>query len=82
VWDAEELLECSIASLRPAVSYVVVVWQQRSNFGKEAPNPFLQEFLEDLRQRGVIDELVQYTHRSFSTAEKTTLTSPAGFGLL
>jgi hypothetical protein len=52
----------------------VVVYQTISNFGNAA-NPFLEDFLRDLLDRKIVDELVFYQPRLFSVAEKRHLLS-------
>lgn len=74
VFDCEELLESSIRSIRNSAAYVVVVYQTVSNFGNPA-NPFLLKLLNDLKSRGLVDELVQYMPRVFSASEKKKLVS-------
>jgi hypothetical protein len=75
VFDCEELLETSILSIRPNVDYVCVVYQTISNFGNPC-NPHLEEFLFDLKERGLIDELLKYEPRMFTPEEKRQLVSP------
>jgi hypothetical protein len=75
LFDSEELLEASILSIRNDVDYIVVVYQTISNFGNKA-SPHLEELLFDLKNRGLIDELVHYATRSFSVAERLAIVSP------
>jgi hypothetical protein len=75
VWDAEELLEKSIESIRKNASYVCIVWQRVSNFGQESPNPFLGEFLQTLVNKKLVDELIFYEPKLFSREERTELVS-------
>lgn len=42
VWDGEELLEGSIRQIRSLVDEVIIVWQDKSNYGEEY-RPFLTE---------------------------------------
>lgn len=57
VWDGEELLEGSIKSIRSEVDYVNVVWQKVSWYGKPC-HPDLEKRLTQLKEQGLIDELV------------------------
>eukprot|EP01060_Flectonema_neradi_P027164 TRINITY_DN36796_c0_g1_i1.p1 TRINITY_DN36796_c0_g1~~TRINITY_DN36796_c0_g1_i1.p1 ORF type:complete len:319 (+),score=55.59 TRINITY_DN36796_c0_g1_i1:145-1101(+) len=74
IFDGEELLESSIQSIRSEVDYVVVVYQIVSNFGVSA-NDGLVEGLRDLQQMGLIDELVEYHPKEFSTEDRMQLLS-------
>jgi hypothetical protein len=60
VFDGEELLEYSIGSVRAAVDFVCVVFQEVSNFGNPC-SPELLPTLTDLYRRRLIDKLVRYT---------------------
>lgn len=57
VWDGEELLEASIKSIRSQCDYINVVWQKISWFG-EPCNEGLEALLIDLKDRGLIDEII------------------------
>lgn len=59
VFDGEELLEDSIKSIRDDVDYINVVYQRHSWYGNPA-NPKLVNILNDLKKRGLIDELIEY----------------------
>ena len=59
LFDGEELLEKSIQQIRSEVDYVNVVYQKISNFGDQC-SPELLPLLEDLKNRGLIDELYEY----------------------
>ena len=59
VWDGEELLEASIKSIRNNVSYINVVWQRLSWHGN-ACNEGLLDLLNDLLNKGLIDELIEW----------------------
>lgn len=59
VYDGEELLEASIRTIRPYVDYVIVVWQRVSWYGTPARDSLLP-LLEELRGKGLIDELIEY----------------------
>lgn len=75
VFDAEELLESSILSVRSAVDYVCVVYQTKSNFGEDC-NPGLVQLLNNLQKKELIDEVKHYTPRIFTQQEKEALVSP------
>jgi hypothetical protein len=59
VFDGEELLECSIKSVRENVDYISVVYQTVSNYGFRC-NLNLVETLTELKADGLIDELHEY----------------------
>lgn len=59
VFDGEELLEDSIKSIRNQVDYINVVYQRHSWYGNPA-DPKLLDLLTDLKNRGLIDELIEY----------------------
>ena len=59
VFDGEELLESSINSIRNNVDYISVVYQTISNFGNPCDDG-LVPLLEDLKNRGLVDELFEY----------------------
>ena len=59
LFDAEELLEASIRSVRSCVDYVAVVYQTVSNYGKPA-NEGLEDLLSRLMSDGLIDEIYRY----------------------
>ena len=61
VWDAEELLKGSIKAIRNCVDFIVVVYQEVSNFGEM--NPDLAPVLFDLVADGLIDRLIKYEPR-------------------
>ena len=58
VFDAEELLEYSINSIREFVDYIVVVAQEKSNYGNINPN--LRQTLDKLKNKGLIDLIHWY----------------------
>ena len=59
LFDSEELLEYSIKSIRPNVDYISVVYQTVSNHGIPC-NEGLVPLLNELKERGLIDELVLF----------------------
>ena len=61
VFDGEELLEASIRSVRDAVDYINVVWQDISWNGKYKASPNLYSFLSSLKKQHLIDEIIQFT---------------------
>ncbi len=74
LFDAEELLEASILSIRENVEFICVVYQTVSNWGNTC-SPHLPELLEDLRSRGLIDQLVFYEPKKYTLQERQQLTS-------
>ena len=65
VFDGEELLECSIKSVRENVEYVSVVYQTMSNYGLPCTKDLLPTLIR-LRAMGLIDELHEYTPQMLS----------------
>tara|TARA_R110002110_G_scaffold132836_1_gene314757 strand:- start:9516 stop:10313 length:798 start_codon:yes stop_codon:yes gene_type:complete len=59
LFDGEELLEGSINSIRDNVDYISVVYQKISNFGNECSEELLP-ILKDLKEKKLIDELLEY----------------------
>lgn len=59
LFDGEELLEYSIKSIRDQVDFVCVVWQKISNHGQKCSDG-LENLLQDLVARGLVDELYLY----------------------
>jgi hypothetical protein len=59
IFDSEDLLEESINLIRDKVDFISVVYQVVSNYGFS--NPELEDLLINLRDKGLIDCLVQYT---------------------
>ena len=76
VFDAEELLEYSINSIREFVDYVVVVAQETSNYGNTNPN--LRITLDTLKNKGLID-LIHWYKPVFKYDEKGNILSENGF---
>jgi hypothetical protein len=60
LFDGEELLEYSIKPIRDSVDYISVVYQLVSNHGNPCSEN-LENLLLDLKNRGLIDEIVLYT---------------------
>ncbi len=75
VFDSEELLEASILSIRKDSDYICVVYQTISNWGNKTSNPHLEDFLQDLRSRKLVDELVFYEPKVYSLQVKTSMIS-------
>lgn len=73
LFDGEELLEKSVLSIRNVADYVCVVWQRVSNNGNFA-DPYLEVFLIKLKEKGLIDELIEYVPRKFTDMEKINMT--------
>ena len=59
LFDGEELLEKSISSIRDSVDFISVVYQTKSNFGNSCSSD-LEDILYDLRDKGLVQELVKY----------------------
>jgi hypothetical protein len=59
VFDGEELLEKSILSIKDTVDYINVVYSDVSWNGKDK-NPHLLPYLKTLKEKGLIDELIEY----------------------
>lgn len=59
VFDNEEMLEHSIKHIRDHVNYVNVVYQLESWYGNPASENLLST-LNDLKEKGLIDELIEY----------------------
>eukprot|EP01091_Cochliopodium_minus_P010675 TRINITY_DN2880_c0_g1_i1.p1 TRINITY_DN2880_c0_g1~~TRINITY_DN2880_c0_g1_i1.p1 ORF type:complete len:329 (-),score=83.95 TRINITY_DN2880_c0_g1_i1:52-1038(-) len=74
VFDGEELLERSIESIKSNVDYIVVVYQKISNFGEKC-NPNLEDFLQDLVQKKLVNELGSYKPEILPISEKKKLLS-------
>jgi hypothetical protein len=62
VFDGEEHLENSILCIRENVDFICVVYQVTSNYGEFRED--LEPYLLDLKQRGLIDYLYQYTPKN------------------
>jgi hypothetical protein len=60
LFDAVELLEFSARSVRNCADYIVVVYQDISNYGNWSSVELLP-ILKDLRDRGLVDDLVKYS---------------------
>lgn len=67
VFDGFELLEKSIQSLRSVVDYVNVVYQDVSWTGKQGDDNLLG-VLQDLKTRGLIDEILKFEPDLTATA--------------
>lgn len=59
VFDGEELLEGSLKQIKNCVDYISVVYQQKSNYGDFCTKTLL-ETLNNLKEKGLIDDLVEY----------------------
>lgn len=59
LYDGEELLRASALSIRQNVDFINVVYQRVSNFGERRND--LGQFLQALKDEGVIDNYVLYT---------------------
>jgi hypothetical protein len=58
LWKGEELLPYSIKTIRNEVDYIVVVYQNLSNYKQDRPN--LTPLLESMVSDGLIDEIIYY----------------------
>jgi len=76
VFDGEELLYSSILSVKELATYIVIVYSTVSNFGFPS-RPHLEDVLHDLKNKGLVHELVKYEPREFSPKEKAFLISPS-----
>jgi len=70
LFDAEELLEGSILSIKKQVDYVCVVYQKVSNWGNRC-SPRLESFLQDLVERKLVDEIIFYEPQVYPIEKKT-----------
>lgn len=59
VFDAEELLEHSLMSVRSQADYINVVYQKKSWYGNPCSENLL-DTLKSLKEKGLIDELIEY----------------------
>lgn len=59
VFDGEYLLEPNIRAIRSVVDYVNVVYQRHSWYGNPAAENLLS-YLQTLKNKGLIDELIEY----------------------
>lgn len=69
VFDGEELLEGSIKQIRSEVDYISVVYQTISNFGEQCDKNLIP-LLEDLKTRGLVDEIYPYFPTSFGSGNE------------
>ena len=72
LYDGEELLEYSIKSIRDVVDYICVVYQDISNSGEQREQSVLG-MLQDLVDRGLVDEIVLYKPDLSKTREDNEL---------
>ena len=59
VWDGEELLEASLKSVRKNCDYINIVWQKYSWYG-EPCSENLEKFLNTLKEKGLVDEIILF----------------------
>ncbi|MCL2749358.1 MAG: glycosyltransferase [Alphaproteobacteria bacterium] len=59
VYDGEELLEASIRHIRSFVDYICIVYSEKSWYG-DAANPGLAKLVHNLKQSGLVDEVIHY----------------------
>jgi hypothetical protein len=77
VFDGTELLEGSIKSIKDSVDYIVIVYQNVSNYGEIQNN---DSFIQDLLNRKLIDKAVFY-EPNFSKTPKINETIKRNIGL-
>jgi hypothetical protein len=58
-FDGEEILEQSVKSVRPYANYIVLVYQETSNYGHPITKKALK-LLNKLHTQGLVDQLVKY----------------------
>lgn len=63
LFDGEELLESSLKSVRNSAFHINVVYQKESFYGEKASND-LEELLQKLKSKGLIDEIYLF-HTNF-----------------
>lgn len=68
VFDSEELLEESIKCIRDFVSSITVIYQKKSHYG-ESCSEQLEQIVNDLKTKKLIDNLVCYTGKLNQAAE-------------
>lgn len=61
VFNGEELLECSIKSIREQVDYVNIVWREYSSWTLEKANEKLEPLLDRLKKEGLVDNIIKFT---------------------
>lgn len=66
VWDAEELLEASIKSVRKQVDYINVVWQKYS-WKNQVCDKNLPKLLQDLKDKKLIDNIIYFEHKGVAS---------------
>lgn len=59
IFDGEEMLPFALKNLRPFAKFIVVIYQETSNFGNKNPN--LLPVLKKLKKEGLIDMLYEYS---------------------
>ena len=59
LFDGEELLEFSAKSIRNCADYILVIYQDISNYGNHSTTNVLA-YLEDLKTKGLIDDILKY----------------------
>ncbi|MBO7555197.1 MAG: hypothetical protein J6T41_04420, partial [Neisseriaceae bacterium] len=69
LFDGEELLESSIKSIRDAVDYICVIYQQKSYYGENASKN-IGEFLNELKDKDLINEIHLYERDFLKSNDK------------
>lgn len=72
VFDGHELLEASIKSIRKQANYVNVVYQTISWYGNPASEDLVSHLL-NLKEKGLIDQLIEFTPNLKLPAHKNEL---------
>ena len=75
-----DLIEASVASIKPTVDHVVVVHQERSFTGFDA-EPGSLEMLKDLKARKIIDDLIVIDPDEFSEHKGFAMVGKRNLGL-
>jgi hypothetical protein len=73
LFDGEELLEKSIASIRETVDHINVVYQNISNFNNKSSEN-LEDLLNDLKKDGKVDSIIEYVPNFNNTSHKNEIT--------
>lgn len=72
LFDGIELLEASIKSIRNQVDYINITYQSISNFKEEAPKEN-ELILNNLKEKGLVDNIIYYTPNFEITPQKNEL---------
>ena len=72
LFDGEELLEDSLKSIRSSVDFIIVIYQDISNFGHFSKIDLLS-FLNGLKERGLLDDFILYTPDLFMKGHRNEI---------